>query len=127
MTNRPPPLGLSVLFALPLYALLVLLGTISLAWNLIAMLLYPVLPVETGRKLGRSVIARAYRFFWAAASASGMMRIDASCLDGLRDERGLIFIANHPTMLAVPEMKSATSPPPSSASAAREKVGARGP
>lgn len=99
MTNRLPPLGLSVLFALPLYALLALLGTISLAWNLIAMLLYPVLPVETGRKLGRSVIARAYRFFWAAASASGMMRIDASCLDALRDERGLIFIANHPTML----------------------------
>ena len=99
MTNRLPPLGLSVLFALPLYALLALLGTISLVWNLIAMLLYPVLPVETGRKLGRSVIARAYRFFWAAASASGMMRIDASCLDALRDERGLIFIANHPTML----------------------------
>ncbi len=30
-------------------------------------------------------------------------------------------------MLAVPEMNSATSPPPSSASAAREKVGERGP
>ena len=45
------------------------------------------------------MIARAYRFFWAAASASGMMRIDASCLDALRDERGLIFVANHPTML----------------------------
>jgi 1-acyl-sn-glycerol-3-phosphate acyltransferase len=28
-----------------------------------------------------------------------MMRIDARCLDALRDEPGLIFAANHPTML----------------------------
>ena len=47
--NRLLRLGLSLLFALPLYALLVLLGSISLVWNLVAMLLYPVLPVETGR------------------------------------------------------------------------------
>jgi 1-acyl-sn-glycerol-3-phosphate acyltransferase len=97
--NRLLRLGLSILFALPLYALLVLLGSISLTWNLVAMVLYPVLPVQTGRSLGRAVIALAYRFFWAAASASGMMRIDAACLDALRDERGLIFVANHPTML----------------------------
>jgi 1-acyl-sn-glycerol-3-phosphate acyltransferase len=97
--NRLLRLALSILLALPLYILLALLGSISLVWNLIAMLLYPVLPVDTGRTLGRMVIARAYRFFWAAASFSGMMRIDADCLDVLRDERGLIFVANHPTML----------------------------
>ena len=85
--------------ALLLYALLLLLGSISLAWNLVAMLLYPVLPARVGRSLGRSVIAFAYRSFWATASAIGMMRIDASCLDALRDERGVIFVANHPTML----------------------------
>lgn len=92
-------LGHCLLFALPLYVLLMLLGLISLGWNLAAMLLYPLLPVADGRTLGRSVIARAYRFFWAAASISGMMRIDAGCLDALRDERGLILVANHPTML----------------------------
>ena len=85
--------------ALLLYALLLLLGSISLAWNLVAMLLYPVLPARVGRSLGRRVIAFAYRSFWATASAFGMMRIDASCLDALRDERGVIFVANHPTML----------------------------
>ncbi len=85
--------------ALLLYALLLLLGSISLAWNLVAMLLYPVLPAHVGRSLGRRVIAFAYRSFWATASALGMMRIDASCLDALRDERGVIFVANHPTML----------------------------
>ncbi|MES1264143.1 MAG: lysophospholipid acyltransferase family protein [Variovorax sp.] len=97
--NRLLRLGLSIPFALPLYALLVLLGAISLPWNIAAMLLYPVLPVATGRALGRSAISFAYRFFWAAASLTGMMRIDADCLDALRDERGLIFVANHPTML----------------------------
>jgi 1-acyl-sn-glycerol-3-phosphate acyltransferase len=85
--------------ALLLYALLLLLGSISLAWNLVAMLLYPVLPARVGRSLGRRVIAFAYRSFWATASAIGMMRIDANCLDALRDERGVIFVANHPTML----------------------------
>jgi 1-acyl-sn-glycerol-3-phosphate acyltransferase len=90
---------LSLPLALPLYALLLLLGAVSLAWNLISMLLYPLLPAALGRTLGRATIAGAYRFFWAVASAVGMMRIDAGCLDALRDERGLIFVANHPTML----------------------------
>jgi 1-acyl-sn-glycerol-3-phosphate acyltransferase len=99
MMNLLLRLGLSIVCALPLYLLLAFLGAISLAWNLAAMLLYPVLPESGGRRLGRSVIARAYRCFWAAASASGMMRIDADCLDSLREERGLILVANHPTML----------------------------
>jgi len=92
-------LGLSIPLALALYAQLLLLGTMSLSWNLIAMLLYPVLPADWGRALGRRVIAYAYRLFWTGASLTGMMRIDASCLDAMRNERGLIFVANHPTML----------------------------
>ncbi|RYY97839.1 MAG: 1-acyl-sn-glycerol-3-phosphate acyltransferase, partial [Comamonadaceae bacterium] len=68
-------------------------------WNLVAMLLHPVLPDERGRAIGRAGIAHAYRGFWAAASMCGVMRVDASCLDALRDEPGLILIANHPTML----------------------------
>lgn len=91
--------ALSIALAPPLYALLLGLGLVSLGWNLIAMLLYPVLPPNTARPLGRRVIAGAYRLFWAVASVTGMMRIDARCLDALRDERGLILAANHPTML----------------------------
>lgn len=91
--------ALSLLLALPLYALLLLLGLVSLIWNLLALPLYLVLPESVGRDLGRSVIARAYRLLWTVASAVGMMRIDAACLDALRDERGLIIVANHPTML----------------------------
>jgi len=97
--NRLLRVGLGILFAPPLYILLLGLGIISLGWNLAAMLLYPVLPEDRARAIGRSVIARAYRCFWATASFTGMMRIDAGCLDALRDERGLILVANHPTML----------------------------
>lgn len=97
--NRLLRWALAILLALSFYALLVLLGSISLTWNLVAMLLYPVMPRAPGRELGRRAIARVYRFFWAAASITGLMRIDASCLDALCDERGLILIANHPTML----------------------------
>ena len=92
-------LALPIPLALLLYILLAALGAASLVWNLIAMLLHPVLPADTGRTLGRAVIAHAYRIFWGAASLCGMMRIDSSCLDALRNERGLIFVANHPTML----------------------------
>ncbi|SFM43180.1 1-acyl-sn-glycerol-3-phosphate acyltransferase [Variovorax sp. OV329] len=89
----------SLLLALPLYCLLIGLGLVSLGWNLLALPLHRLLPEETGRRVGRAVIARSYRMFWAVASATGMMRVDATCLDALRDERGLIIVANHPTML----------------------------
>ncbi|GAC1542385.1 MAG: hypothetical protein NVS2B4_21220 [Ramlibacter sp.] len=85
--------------ALLLYALLLVLGTVSLAWNLVAMVLYRLVPPERAKTLGRGVIARIYGKFWLLASACGMMCIDNHCLDALRDERGLIVIANHPSML----------------------------
>ena len=98
-TMRILSLFKATLLAVPLYALLLLLGVISLVWNLIAMLLQPVLPDRLARPLGRATIALAYRWFWGVSSLFGMMRVDADCLDALRDERGVIFVANHPTML----------------------------
>jgi 1-acyl-sn-glycerol-3-phosphate acyltransferase len=94
---------MKLLLALPLtlllHAQLVLLGLISLSWNAIAMLLYPVLPRPRGRAVGRAGIAYGYRLFWAIARCSGMLRIDNRVLDALRDEPGLIVVANHPSMI----------------------------
>ena len=59
-----------------LYALLALLGAISLAWNLVACVLYPLLPRRLGTAIGRAVISRVYRRFWDGAQRLGMMRID---------------------------------------------------
>jgi 1-acyl-sn-glycerol-3-phosphate acyltransferase len=101
--STPPPRDVTRLLALPmtllLYALLLLLGTISLAWNLIAVLLHPLLPRRRGQALGRAAIAYLYRMFWAIAASTGMLRLEAGVLDALRDEPGLIVVANHPSML----------------------------
>ena len=82
-----------------LYLLLTFLGLMSLSWNFIAMALHPLLPEAIGLRVGRAGISAGYRLFWNLASACRMMRIDARCLDPLRDEPGIIFVANHPSML----------------------------
>ena len=83
-----------------LYLLLAELGAMSLLWNFFAWVLHPIVPPRRATAVGRAVIARAYRFFWASAQACGMMRIDTNALDVLADEPGgLIVAANHPTML----------------------------
>jgi 1-acyl-sn-glycerol-3-phosphate acyltransferase len=82
-----------------LQAQLLILGLMSLLWNLPAWLLYPVLSRVTGRRIGRAMIAYGYRSFWRLAAFSRMIRLDAEVLDALRDERGLIVVANHPSML----------------------------
>jgi 1-acyl-sn-glycerol-3-phosphate acyltransferase len=80
--------------------LLLGLGLASLAWNLIALVLWPLLPPALGRALGRAGICRGYALFWAVAQGVGMMRIDARELRHLSEERdGLIVAANHPSML----------------------------
>ena len=84
---------------LALQALLLLLGLMSALWNLAALLLYPLLPRATGRRVGRAMIAYGYRCFWRIAAASRMLKLDADVLDTLRDEPGLIVVANHPSML----------------------------
>lgn len=84
---------------LALQHMLLLLGLISLAWNGVALLLYPLLPRDTGRRIGRAAIATGYRVFWAMARLAGMVRLHADVLDELRDEPGLIVAANHPSML----------------------------
>ncbi|ODV09333.1 MAG: acyltransferase [Rubrivivax sp. SCN 70-15] len=82
-----------------LQILLLGLGLMSLLWNAIALLLYPLLPRAAGRTLGRAAIARGYALFWWFARHSGLLRMDASALDAIADERGLIVVANHPSLL----------------------------
>lgn len=80
--------------------LLLGLGLGSLAWNLLALALLPLLPAPLGTRLGRAAISRGYAAFWAAAQGVGMMRIDTGALRSLSEEPGgLIVAANHPSML----------------------------
>jgi len=78
---------------------LLLLGTMSAAWNAAALLLYPLLPRPVGRRVGRAMISWGYGLFWRIAAFTRMMHLRAELLDALRDEPGLIIVANHPSML----------------------------
>ena len=94
--TQSPALVDRLLFA----CVLVQLGAMSLAWNVVAPLLAAVLPRDAGGRLGRAVISRAYRLLWATAERCGLMELDTAALDALRDEPGgLIVAANHPSML----------------------------
>jgi 1-acyl-sn-glycerol-3-phosphate acyltransferase len=83
-----------------LFALVIAqLGLISLGWNLVAPLLSLVLARRTRERVGRAAISFIYRSGWATAGRLGMMSVDSSALDPLRDEPGgLIVAANHPAM-----------------------------
>ncbi len=84
---------------LALQAMLVLLGLGSLAWNGVALALYPLLPRAVGLRIGRAAIAHGYGLYWRVAALTGMLYLRADALDELRDEPGLIVVANHPSML----------------------------
>jgi 1-acyl-sn-glycerol-3-phosphate acyltransferase len=83
-----------------LFVLLFWLGFLSLGWNLIALVLRPFLRGATARRVGCAGISYGYRFYWACARASGLMRLEAESLDALRAEPGGMVIAgNHPSLL----------------------------
>ena len=92
-------LARAVVHGVLLYALLLFLGLMSLGWNLIAVVLYPLLPRERGTRIGRRVISRCYGWFWSLAQAVGMMQIDTRALDALAADGALVIAANHPSML----------------------------
>jgi 1-acyl-sn-glycerol-3-phosphate acyltransferase len=97
---RAPLALLRLLMGLWFYAMLLGLGLTSIAWNLCAFLLLPVVPRVRAQAIGRQAIARAYGGFWWCVGASGLMRVDSSELDRLNDEpSGVVIAANHPTML----------------------------
>jgi 1-acyl-sn-glycerol-3-phosphate acyltransferase len=80
--------------------ILVQLGLTSLAWNLVAPVVALLSTRRSGGEIGRAAVSRIYRWCWRTAEALGMMRIDSTALDALRDEPGgLIVACNHPTML----------------------------
>jgi 1-acyl-sn-glycerol-3-phosphate acyltransferase len=93
---RSPPLAHRLLFA----CVIVQLGVFSLVWNLVAPLLGLVVPRTRSGRIGRAGVSFIYRACWASATRLGLMEIDSSALDALRDEPGgLIVAANHPSML----------------------------
>lgn len=95
----PVPLWLRPIAWLSLQAQLVALALASSVFNITAFVLYPLLPRATGRRVGRTAISRGYRGYWRFTRPFGLLRLEADALDTLRDEAGLVIIANHPSLL----------------------------
>ena len=94
--SQAPALWHRIFFAF----VIVQLGVMLLALAAVAPLLSLLLPRGIAGRLGRTVVSMIYRCCWAIAEGLGLMQIDSSDLDVLRDEPGgLIVAANHPTML----------------------------
>jgi len=95
-TAQSPALRHRIFFAF----VIVQLGVMLLALAVVAPLLSLLLPRGIAGRLGRTVVSMIYRCCWAIAEGLGLMQIDSSDLDVLREEPGgLIVAANHPTML----------------------------
>ena len=101
LAAQEPSSGVAgVLLRAWLLVLLLWLGVVSLAWNAIAAVLRLFLRGATARRVGCAGISHGYRFYWACARASGLLRMDAQALDVLRDvPGGLVIAANHPSLL----------------------------
>lgn len=84
---------------LVLYLGLVWLGVLCLGWTLIAVVLYPLLPLQRGRALGRWVVMVAFRVYLNSLRVSRRCHFDLGALDALRHEGPLIIAPNHPSLL----------------------------
>lgn len=76
-----------------------LLGTLSLAWSVLAAPLYYVLPRRWGKPLGRWAIMTIFQVYLGALALIGACRFDIRDLDDLRGERPLVIAPNHPSLL----------------------------
>ena len=83
------------------YSVLTLLAVCFSSWSLLAFLLSFILPRRFGNRLGQAAINLFFSFFLATMRWTGIARCDLSALDGLREERGIIFIANHLALLDI--------------------------
>jgi 1-acyl-sn-glycerol-3-phosphate acyltransferase len=82
-----------------IYTALALLGTICLAWTLLALPLLWVLPERPARRCGRLGIRAGFRVFVWSLSGLGVYKFDLRALQVLRDSPALILAPNHPTII----------------------------
>jgi 1-acyl-sn-glycerol-3-phosphate acyltransferase len=101
--STPPPAPRRGLHRLYEYAALnlglLLLGVICLAWTLLAVPLYYLLPKRHAEPIGRRGISGGFRLYLGALARLGACRFDLGALDALRDQAALIVAPNHPCLL----------------------------
>ena len=81
------------------YIGLIGLGVICLAWSVIALVCYPVLPRRLGTKFGRVGIMFGFRLYAWTLSITCAYRLDLSALDALRGGPPMVLVPNHPSLI----------------------------
>ena len=83
------------------YFVLATFGLVFLGWNIPATIMYWVLPRRLSVRIGQYMIMQGFRTLLGLMQAMGLARFDLSELDALRDETGIVVVANHPTLIDV--------------------------
>ncbi|HAF44531.1 MAG TPA: 1-acyl-sn-glycerol-3-phosphate acyltransferase [Gallionellaceae bacterium] len=86
---------------LVLYGGLLFFAFICLAWSLPASLLRHLLPHRAGQRIGRYAIMLVFRTYLFVIRASGLVKLDLTALDALRNEPSLVIATNHPALIDV--------------------------
>lgn len=86
-------------YTVAFYVAVAVFGVSCLLWSLPASLLYPVLPRRIGEPIGQFGISAGFRWALWVMRTLGVVRVDLSPLDALRDERSIVVASNHPTMM----------------------------
>lgn len=93
-------MGSRVVLTTVFYLVLLWLGAMLLLGNLACILLIPA-PRSLREPFLQGMISRTFRLFLAGCSAGGIMRLDLSALDKVNQQKGLVLVANHPSMIDV--------------------------
>ncbi len=75
------------------------LALLCAMWMPLALPLHLLLPKRLGQRIGRRVIHKACRLYLAFLGRFCLCRFDLAAMESLRDERSLVVVANHPSLL----------------------------
>jgi 1-acyl-sn-glycerol-3-phosphate acyltransferase len=82
-----------------LYGCLTWLALICLAWSVVALPLYVVLPARFGTAVGRRGIMAGFRLYAWSLALTGAYRLDLREIDALRDGPPVVLAPNHPNLI----------------------------
>ena len=74
-----------------LYFGLIYFGIAGVTCTVVSTALYPLLPRKAGMWLGRSIIGMVFRSYLAMLRASGVLKLDLTALDELREDKGCLL------------------------------------
>ena len=81
------------------YLTLLLLGAVQLVWSVVAVVIWHVVSEERARIIGRSFVSKLYRSCFALSGWLGLLKVDATSLDAIDAEEGMIIAPNHPSVI----------------------------